>query len=256
MPDTPVTFHALQGIPEVNEGDDLAAMIVTSARSQGCPIDSGSVVVVSHKVVSKAEGAVVDLRGVAPSPRAKEIAGKQGRDPRHVQVILDQSAEVLREEGGVLVCVTAHGLVCANAGTDRSNVPDPESVVVLPADPDRSARGLRAGVADLTGARPAIVIADSFGRAWRVGQVDIAVGIAGLVAVDEWAGRPDRADRPLSATAIAVADAVAAAADLARAKDSGEPVVVVHGLDRFVTGDDGEGASTLRRPPEQDLFRR
>jgi coenzyme F420-0:L-glutamate ligase/coenzyme F420-1:gamma-L-glutamate ligase len=255
MPDGPLTLRALQGIPEVHEGADLAQLISEAATRGKSVIGNESVLVISHKVVSKAEGAVCDLRTVEPSERALEIAEKQGRDPRHVQVILDESSEVLREVGSVLVCVTAHGLVCANAGTDRSNVPDPESVVVLPKDPDRSAREIRSRIFELTGAKPAVVIADSFGRAWRVGQVDIAVGCAGLVEVDEWEGRSDRDDRPLSATAIAVADAATAAADLARAKDSGEPVVLIDGLGRFVTSEDGFGAVALRRPPEQDLFR-
>ena len=253
---TDLAITALEGIPEVVAGDDLAAIIARAANASQLEITDEDVIVISHKVVSKSEGSVIDLRAIKPGKQALEIAERQGRDPRHVQVILDQSSELLREEHGVLICVTHHGLVCANAGTDHSNVPDEQSVVVLPADSDRSARSLRASIAELTGARPAVLIADSFGRAWRVGQVDVAIGCAGLTALDQWAGRNDRSLRPLAATAIAIADAAAGAADLARAKDSGEPVVLIKGLSRFVTAEDGPGAAALRRPAAQDLFRR
>ncbi len=161
---------------------------------------------------------------------------------------------VLRSGHGVLVCETRHGLVCANAGVDRSNAA-PGELVLLPDDPDGSARALRAGIAARRSVRPAVVVADSFGRAWRLGQTDVAIGAAGLVVLDDWAGRVDAAGEPLSATAIAVADAVAAAADLARAKDSARPAVLVRGLERFVADEDGPGAMALRRPPEEDLFR-
>ena len=158
---------------------------------------------------------------------------------------------VVREAPWVLICETRHGFVCANAGVDRSNTGDRDEIVLLPEDPDASARSLRSAL----DARPAVVVADSFGRAWRLGQTDVALGAAGLVPLDDWRGREDSAGRPLEATEIAVADAVAAAADLARAKDSREPVVLVRGLERFVTADDGPGAAALRRPPDEDLFR-
>jgi coenzyme F420-0:L-glutamate ligase / coenzyme F420-1:gamma-L-glutamate ligase len=170
--------------------------------------------------------------------------------------VLDESAEVLRAAGGTLVCVTRHGFVCANAGVDQSNAAEtPGELVLLPEDPDGSARRLRAGLEDALGVRPAVVIADSFGRAWRLGQTDVAIGAAGLVPLDQWIGRPDAFGRDLRVTSIAVADSIAAAADLARAKDSFEPGVLVRGLERFVTEDDGPGAAALRRPAEDDLFR-
>ena len=209
---------------------------------------------VAHKVVSKAEGRMRRLSEVQPGPRARELAEAQEKDPRLVQVVLDESADVLRAERGVMVCVTPHGFVCANAGVDLSNVPE-DQALLLPRDPDASARELRARIGDLRGVRPAVVVTDSFGRAWRVGQTDVAIGVAGLVPVDDWRGRPDARGRELRATAIAVADAVAAAADLARTKDSRRPAVLIGGLDRFVTGDDGPGAAPLRREREQDLFR-
>ena len=169
--------------------------------------------------------------------------------------MLDESTAVLRAGHGVLVCETRHGLVCANAGVDRSNVADPGELVLLPADPDRSARTLRAGIASARGVEPAVVITDSFGRAWRLGQTDVAIGVAGLAPLDDWRGRRDTHGRELHATAIAVADAIAGAADLARAKDAAQPVVLVRGLGRFVTSDDGPGAAALRRPASDDLFR-
>ena len=210
--------------------------------------------VVAHKVVSKAEGRIRDLADVQPGERALAFAREHGKDERLVQVVLDESAEVLRAERGVMVCVTRHGLVCANAGVDRSNVPG-DQVVLLPDDPDGSARRLRAELAAARGVRPAILITDSFGRAWRLGQTDVAIGAAGLVPLDDWTGRTDAEGIELRATAIAVADSVAAAADLARSKDSRRPAVVVRGLERFVTADDGPGAAALRRPPAEDMFR-
>ena len=208
----------------------------------------------AHKVVSKAEGRLRRLDEVEPGERARELAAAQGKDPRLVQVVLDESDEVLRAERGVTICVTRHGFVCANAGVDASNAPAGE-VVMLPLDPDASARRLRASLAELRGVRPAVIVADSFGRAWRVGQTDVAIGAAGIVPVDDWRGRTDAAGRELNATAIAVADSIAGAADLARAKDSRRPAVLVSGLGHLVTDEDGPGSAALRRERDQDLFR-
>jgi coenzyme F420-0:L-glutamate ligase/coenzyme F420-1:gamma-L-glutamate ligase len=212
-------------------------------------------VVVAHKVVSKAEGRVRRLAGVEASDRARELAAQAGKDPRAVQVVLDETVELLRAERGVLICVTRHGLVCANAGVDASNAAAPDELILLPEDPDASARALRDGIERLRGVRPAVIVADSFGRAWRNGQTDVAIGAAGVQAVDDWRGRTDRAGRELRATAIAAADAIAGAADLARAKDSYEPAVLVRGLERLVTAEDGPGAAPLRRARDEDLFR-
>ncbi len=187
--------------------------------------------VVAHKVVSKAEGRVRSLAGVEVGAEARRIAEAQGKDPRLLQVVLDESVRVVRESEQVLICETAHGFVCANAGVDRSNTGGADEVLLLPADPDASARALRAALPG----KPAVVVADSFGRPWRLGQTDVAIGAAGLIALDDWRGRPDAVGRPLEATEIAIADAAAAAADLARSKNSLEPVVLVRGLDRFIT---------------------
>ena len=213
--------------------------------------------VVAHKIVSKAEGRIRRLDEIEPGERARKLAVEHGKDARLVQAVLDESAEVLRAAGGTLVCVTRHGFVCANAGVDQSNASgSPGDLVLLPEDPDGSARRVRAGLEAELGVRPAVVIADSFGRAWRLGQTDVAIGAAGLVPLEQWIGRDDGFGRELRVTSIAVADSIAAAADLARAKDSLEPAVLVRGLDRFVTEDDGPGAAVLRRPAENDLFRR
>jgi len=230
----------LAGVPEVRPGDDLAALLAAAA---GDALRSGDVLVVAHKVVSKAEGAIVDLRDVEPSDRARALAADGGKDPRHVQVVLDESADLVRAERGVIIARTHHGFVCANAGVDASNAPGDETLVCLPRDPDASARALRAALPG----RPAVVIADSFGRAWRNGQVEVAIGVAGLAPLQDWRGRADSAGRELRATWIAVADEAAAAADLVRAKDSREPAVVVRGLERHVTGDDGPGAHADRK---------
>ena len=238
---------ALPGLPEVGPGDDLAALIAARA---GGDLRPGDVLVVAHKVVSKAEGAIVALRDVQPSDRARALAAESGKDPRHVQVVLDEAAEIVRAERGVVIARTRHGFVCANAGVDASNAPAPDTLVLLPRDPDRSARALRAALP----ARPAVVIADSFGRAWRNGQVEVAIGVAGLRPLEDWRGRRDSAGRELRATWIAIADQAAAAADLVRDKGSREPAVVVRGLERHVTARDGPGAAALLRPRAEDLF--
>ncbi|WP_354701480.1 Bifunctional F420 biosynthesis protein FbiB [Paraconexibacter sp. AEG42_29] len=240
-----ITATAVAGLPEVTAGADLAALIAARVTPSG-----QDVVVVAHKVVSKAEGAVVALSGVRPGDRARAIAARQGRDPRQVQVILDQTAELVRVTDHVLICRTHHGFVCANAGVDASNAAGDDELIVLPVDPDHSARRLRAGLPGT----PAVVITDSFGRAWRNGQVDVAIGVAGLAPLEDWRGLTDSVGRPLQATWIAVADQAAAAADLARTKDSRDPVVLVEGLGRWVTAADGPGVQPLLRPPSEDLF--
>ena len=210
---------------------------------------------VSQKVVSKAEGRLRSLEQVTPSPRAIELAERVGKDPRLVELALAESASVIRAEPGVLITETRSGWICANSGIDSSNLEIPGTVCLLPEDPDRSARELRAGIRARAGSSPAVVIADSFGRPWRLGQTEVAIGAAGILPIEDWRGRTDGRGRELHATAIAVADQIASAADLIRGKDSGVPGAVLSGLERFVTEPDGPGAATLRRPREQDLFR-
>jgi coenzyme F420-0:L-glutamate ligase/coenzyme F420-1:gamma-L-glutamate ligase len=259
-----LTARSLSGLPEVLPGTDLAELIVEALEAERLarPLQDGQIVAIAHKIVSKAEGAVVDLRNVEPGPRARELAtaiaaigADQAKDPRAVQVVLDQSEEIVRAANGVLIGRTHHGFVCANAGVDASNSGDPETLIVLPHDPDASARRIRARLRELTGASVGVLVSDSFGRAWRHGQCDVAIGCAGIAPLEDWRGRTDSVGRQLRATWLAVADMVAATAELARAKDSREPVVILAGLERFVTDGDGPGAAALLRPLEEDLFR-
>jgi coenzyme F420-0:L-glutamate ligase/coenzyme F420-1:gamma-L-glutamate ligase len=238
-----VRLDALPGLPEVRPGDDLAALLGTFELR---PTD---VLAVAHKVVSKAEGRVRALDSVEPGPEAQVLASRHGKDPRHVQVILDESAAVVRADRGRIICRTHHGFVCANAGVDASNAGGPGTVVLLPEDPDASARRLRQRLGC------AVLITDSFGRPWRVGQCEVAIGCAGLTPAEDWRGRRDGDGRELAATVIAIADEAAAAADLVRTKTSREPAVRIRGLDRYVTADDGAGAAALLRALEDDLFR-
>jgi coenzyme F420-0:L-glutamate ligase/coenzyme F420-1:gamma-L-glutamate ligase len=239
-------LSAVPGLPEIRPGDDLAALL--GAAVEFSPTD---VVAIAHKVVSKAEGRIVRLADVDPGPRALELAAEHGKDARHIEVILSESAEVVRADAGRLICRTRHGFVCANAGVDASNATDPDTLILLPLDPDASARALRAALPG----RPAVIVTDSFGRAWRQGQCEIAIGIAGVQVLEDWRGLPDIAGREMHATVIAIADEAAAAADLVRAKDSREPAVRIRGLGRHVTAEDGPGVSALVRRAEDDLFR-
>ncbi len=248
-----LTAVALEGLPEISSGDDLAELIAGSFEIED--LRTGDALVIAHKVVSKAEGRLRSLASIQPSARATELAHQLDKDPRVVQAVLDESRVVLRASRGVLICVTHHGFVCANAGVDASNVPGSDMVVLLPRDPDASARRLRGQLRDLLGIAPGILITDSFGRAWRHGQCDVAVGCAGLSPLEDWRGRRDATGRELRATWIAVADQLAGAADLARRKDGRQPVVVVRGAERHVTEEDGPGVAALIRPEAEDLFR-
>ncbi len=252
-------FHlsSLSGLPEIHPGDDLA-LHIANALAAGQPrkeLRDGEIVVIAQKVVSKAEGALRSLSAVQPGERARELAAEGDKDARFVQVVLDESQEILRAERGVIVSRTKHGFVCANAGIDASNAVDPETLILLPSDPDGSARRLRARLRELSGATVAVIVTDSFGRAWRHGQCDVAIGCAGMAPLDDWRGRTDSMGRELAATWLAVADSVAASADLARSKDSREPVVIVRGLERLLSEEDGPGAVALLRVIEEDLFR-
>ena len=225
-------------------GDDLAALIAADVRD-------GDVVVIAQKVVSKAEGRVVALADVVPSERAVALANGFDKDPRLVQVVLDESVDVIRASHGVLICETRHGFVCANAGVDVSNSGDEGVAILLPLDPDASARRIRSALE----AKVGVVISDSFGRPWRLGVTDVAIGAAGIRVLDDWRGRADADGRALQATEVAIADQLASAADLARAKDSREPVVLIRGATEHLTDEDGPGAAALRRPRKLDLFR-
>ena len=243
-------IRPLVGIPAIDAGDDLGALIVEAANPS-----SGEIVVCSQKIVSKAEGRVRRLDQVEPGEDAIELAGRVGRDPRLVELILTETRQILRAAEGRLIVETHSGWICANAGIDASNLTDSGTVSLLPEDADVSARRIRSEIAAVSGERPAVVIADSFGRAWRVGQAEVAIGCAGVGPVDDWEGRADASGRPLAATLVAQVDHLAGAADLVRDKDSNVPGAVIAGLGHLVTAEDGPGARAIQRPESEDLFR-
>jgi coenzyme F420-0:L-glutamate ligase/coenzyme F420-1:gamma-L-glutamate ligase len=240
----------VEGLPEIEAGARLGELLASAARP-----GADDVIVVSQKVVSKAEGRVVELASVEPGERAEELAAEHGKDPRVVELVLRESRRIVRAQGGVLITETTGGWICANAGIDSSNLSTEGTVALLPVDSDDSARRLRNEIEAACGARPAVVVADSFGRPWRIGQTDVAIGCAGLVPLDDWRGHADRGGRELEATAIAIADQAAAAADLVRDKASGIPAAIIRGLGHHVTAEDGPGAASLQRPAAEDLFR-
>jgi coenzyme F420-0:L-glutamate ligase/coenzyme F420-1:gamma-L-glutamate ligase len=236
----------VEGIPELREGDDLAALIAERAE-----LLAGDVVVVAQKAVSKVEGRVVALDGIEPSAQAREIAGEDG-DPRRIQVILDEAAELVRVRPPLVIARTRQGFVCGSAGVDASNAPAPDTVVLLPLDSDASAARIREGLRGRTGADVGVIVTDSFGRPWRAGTTDVAIGAAGVEVVRDLVGRRDPVGYELHATRIAVADEIAGAAQLVFGKLDRVPVAVVRGLD--VRGD-GAAATELVISPERDLFR-
>jgi len=238
----------LDGIPEIEPGDDLAAQLADAANRAG-GLEDGDVVVVAQKIVSKAEGRIVRLDDIVASPRAVELAAD--RDPRHVQVILDESARIVRSRPPLVISETRHGFVCASAGVDASNATGAGTLILLPLDPDASAAALRAGLRERTGADVGVIVSDSFGRAWRQGTTEIAIGVAGVTALLDLTGRRDAAGYELQGTQIAIADELAGAAELVLGKLRRIPAAVIRGLD---VGGDGN-ARDLVMPAERDLFR-
>jgi coenzyme F420-0:L-glutamate ligase/coenzyme F420-1:gamma-L-glutamate ligase len=240
------------GLPEVTEGFDLGAAVAANVDLQ-----AGDVVAISQKVVSKSEGRLVRLATVEPGARASGLAERLGKDPRLVELILGESRSVIREDSdrGILITETVHGLVCANSGVDSSNLPETDAALLLPEDPDESARRIRRQIASSCGVRTAVIVSDSLGRAWRLGQAEVAIGCAGIAPLEDWRGRTDSSGRELSATVIATADQVAAAADLARNKTSRTPAVLIRGLAHLVTEGHGPGCASQLRPAAEDLFR-
>lgn len=239
-----ISVRPVEGLPEIRAGDDVAGLIAGRAE-----LEDGDVVVVAQKAVSKAEGRVVRLADVEPSERARELAG--GEDARRHEVILRESARIVRSRPPLVISETRHGFVCASAGVDSSNAPEPGAVVLLPEDPDASAARLRERIRELAGAEVGVIVSDSFGRAWRQGTTDVAIGLAGIRPLVDLKGTRDRTGYELHATVIAVADELAGAAQLAMGKTDGVPAVVIRGVDAR-----GEGtARELVMPAERDLFR-
>ena len=249
---------ALPPLPEVRPGDDLGALVAAAWRSLAADEPAlaardGDVLVVTQKVVSKAEGRIVRLAGVEPRPEASEFAAAWEKDARQVEVVLRESVEILRMERGVIISRTRHGYVCANAGVDASNVGDEDVVTLLPDDPDRSARELRGTLLASLGVAVGIVVSDSFGPPWRRGIIDVALGVAGFNPLDDLRGTPDTEGRTMHATVVAVADELASVAELASGKTSRRPVVLVRGA-RLPAGT-GSVAGDVVMPLDEDLFR-
>jgi coenzyme F420-0:L-glutamate ligase/coenzyme F420-1:gamma-L-glutamate ligase len=238
----------LLGMPELEEGDDLSALLADATERAG-GLEPRDVLVVAQKAVSKVEGRVVDLDGVEPSARARELAGEE--DARRLEIILRESKQILRTRPPLVIAETQHGFVCASAGVDASNAKGPDTLVLLPLDPDASARRLREHLLGRTGVDVAVVVSDSFGRAWRRGTTDVALGVAGITPLLDLKGRRDSMGYELHATEIAVADEIAGAAELVMGKTRGIPAAIVRGVE--VAGD-GRGADLLM-PHERDLFR-
>lgn len=249
---TRLTITAVNGLPEIRPGDDLATLVRDAVRAQRAEIQTGDIVVVAQKIVSKSEGRIVHLPDVVPSARALEMAAESGKDARQIEVVLSESAKIVRWERGILISETHHGFVCANAGVDRSNAGAPDTVILLPVDPDGSAARLRDAFRARAGATVAVVVTDTFGRAWREGHTNVAIGIAGLPALKRYVGQRDPEGYELRVTEIAVADEIAAAAELVMGKLDRCPVALVRG---FILDEPAETAQEYVRPADRDLFR-
>jgi coenzyme F420-0:L-glutamate ligase/coenzyme F420-1:gamma-L-glutamate ligase len=242
----------VHGLPEIRPGDDLARLIADAARAQGDEVRDGDVLAVAQKIVSKAEGRIVPLATVVPGERALAMAKEGNKDARQLEVVLSETAKIVRWAHGVLISETRHGFICANAGVDRSNAGAPDTVILLPVDPDASATRLREALRKTAGARVAVVVTDTFGRAWREGHMNVAIGIAGLPALKRYVGQFDPEGYELRVTEIAIADEVAAAAELVMGKLDRCPVAIVRG---FGVDGNAETARDYVRPADKDLFR-
>jgi coenzyme F420-0:L-glutamate ligase/coenzyme F420-1:gamma-L-glutamate ligase len=239
----------ITGIPEISSGDDLADVLISLSSLN---LENGDVLVVTHKIVAKAEGRIVDLRTVEPSALAKQFAREYGKDPRQIEVVLRETRRIVRMDRGVIISETHHGFVCANAGVDASNIPDEESVCLLPVDPDASARRIRETLTERLELELAVIVSDSFGRAWRFGITDIAIGVAGMNPLVDYRGQKDEHGRLMDASVLAVADEISGAAELVMGKTDGVPAAIVRGYDY----ERGVGVGTdLIMPPERDMFR-
>jgi coenzyme F420-0:L-glutamate ligase/coenzyme F420-1:gamma-L-glutamate ligase len=246
-----VTLFPIHSLPEIEKGDDLATLIALGAERIGIQFEKNDVIVIAQKVVSKAEGCVVQLSSVKPSPEARRLAAILKKDPKFVEVVLEQSRRIVRSDP-VLIVETHHGFVCANAGVDRSNVPGRDSVTLLPKDPDQSAQKLVASLKKRTGKRIAVIISDTFGRPWRLGLTNIAIGAAGVPVLRDLRGQRDRNGKFLHATILAAADELAAAAGLVMGKAEGIPMVLIRGYRYRHVAD---SAARIIRPANEDLFR-
>lgn len=247
-----VTIFGITGVGEIKPGDDLATLLVSAASTQGTPLAPRDILVITQKAVSKAEGRVLDLASIEPSPFARHVAAEYDKDPRLIEVVLRESKRIVRMDRGVMITETHRGFVCANAGVDKSNVPGAEVVTILPADPDASARRLRTAIRHLTHLDIAVIISDTFGRPWREGVVNFAIGVAGLNPLVDYRGTSDPHGNLLKVTQVAVADEIACAAELVTGKVDGIPAAIVRGYPyRAMIG----GSELLKRNPARDMFR-
>ena len=249
---TRLTITPIKGLPEIRPGDDLATLIRDVARAQGEKIQDGDIFVIAQKIVSKSEGRIVHLADVVPGKRAREMAEQSGKDARQIEVVLSECAKIVRWERGILICETRHGFICANAGVDRSNAGAPDTVVLLPVDPDASAARLRDAFRLTAGATVSVVVTDTFGRPWREGHTNVAIGLDGLPALKRYVGQRDPEGYELRVTEIAVADEIAGAAELVMGKLDRCPVAIVRG---FTLDEPSETAQEYVRPAARDLFR-
>jgi coenzyme F420-0:L-glutamate ligase/coenzyme F420-1:gamma-L-glutamate ligase len=248
-----VRLIGLDGIPEVHAGDDLPALIVAAAQASSVAIEDGDVLVVTQKVVSKAEGRLVDLAHVTPSPFAERYAALFEKDARQIEVVLGETRRIVRMEHGVMICETHHGFICANAGVDASNVEKTGTLCLLPVDPDASARNIRRALHDALGVTVAVIISDTFGRPWREGHLNFAIGLAGIAPLIDYAGQHDPAGYELRVTQMAVVDELAAAAELVHGKLARVPVAVIRGAE-YQRAEDVATASLIR-DAAKDMFR-
>ena len=247
-----IQIIGLESIPLIKKGDDLGAIILDAAQRQATKLEEGDIVVVTQKIVSKSEGRILDLNRIVPSPFALHIAKQTGRDPRHVEVILRESKRIVKMQDQHLIVETRRGFVCANGGVDKSNIEGEECVSILPVDPDESARRIRATIKRLSGVDVAVMISDTFGRPWRIGHVNVAIGVSGMKPIIDYRGRRDMFNYVLTVTVMAVADEIASAAELVMNKSDGVPVAIVKG---YPYGrEEGKGIELIR-PAELDLFR-
>lgn len=247
-----ITVIGICGIPEVRENDDLTAIILKAISDQGVLLERGDIVVVTQKIISKAEGRTVDLIDIEPSPFALTIGRNTGSDPRHIEIVLRESRRIVRMDRGIIIAETFHGFICANAGVDASNVPGESCVTLLPHDSDRSADEIRKKLEMHTGFPVSVIVSDTFGRPWREGTTNVAIGVSGISPLKDYRGTEDGHGYELKVSVAAWADEIAGCADLVLGKTDGIPVALVRGLDYPPCAD---SISVLLRPPEKDMFR-
>lgn len=247
-----VEIIPVEGFPEARPGDDLASLVLSATEGS---LQDGDVLVVTHKVVSKAEGRLLDLASVVPSRFAESLAAEHGKDPRHIEAVLRESSRIVKMDRGILITQTRHGFVCANAGVDASNVPGEDTVCLLPLDPDASASGLHEALREKAGVRAPVIVSDSFGRPWREGITNVAIGVAGMRPLADYRGQSDPHGYPLEASVLAVADELASAAELVVGKTSATPLAIVRNYPYEHSRESGDTGQSLVMDDSKDLFR-